>query len=123
RRGMARHVTRRAFLAATAASAVACGGIGSPGTPTPEPVQGGLKGIDDLPRPSATPTPTPTTATKLAPGRPDGFVAVAPRVMGSGGVEGVSLRLFAGDQPASGDVRAQLTKDGQVVAEASGAIA
>src|SRR5438067_9554114 len=102
---MARHVTRRAFLAATAASAVACGGIGSPGTPTPEPVQGGLKGIDDLPRQSA--TPTPATATKLAPGRPDGFVAVAPRVMGSGGVEGVSLTLFAGDQPASGDVRAQ----------------
>ncbi|HEY3107844.1 MAG TPA: alpha-2-macroglobulin family protein [Chloroflexota bacterium] len=119
---MARHVSRRVFLAATAVSAVACGGIGvQPGTP--EPVPGGLKGIDELAGSSPTPAVGPSARPTVVSARPDGFVAVAPRVLRGGGVEAVSLALFAGDQPASGDVRAQLVKDGQVVVEASAAIA
>src|SRR5262245_60517122 len=124
-RMMARPVSRRVFLAATAAASVACGGVGGAPTPTPEPAGGGLKGIDDLTGPAATPGagPRPTPAagapTPLSADRPDGFVAVAPRVLRSGGVEALSVALFAGDRPASGDVRAQLSKEGRVVAEAS----
>src|SRR5262245_30858242 len=105
RRGMtnraARHVSRRLFLAATALSAVACGGMGAREMPDPTP--GGVKGIDDLAGPSPTPAPAPTRGApiRLAPGRPDGFVAVAPRSLRSRGVESVSVSLFAGDQPAS----------------------
>src|SRR5262249_57094862 len=73
--------------------------------------------------PPATPAAGPPTPLALAADRPDGFVAVAPRVLRSGGVEALSVALFAGDRPASGDVRAQLSKDGRVVAEASGSIA
>ena len=85
---MTRRVSRRTFLAATATvvSAVACRELAPtpkearrPVPPTPVPAT-------DVP--PVVPTPTTTAVVKQV---PDGYVAVAPRVLRSGQVEIVIL--------------------------------
>ncbi|MGI5835835.1 MAG: alpha-2-macroglobulin family protein [Chloroflexota bacterium] len=49
----------------------------------------------------------------------DGYLVVAPRVMRSGQKETVSVSLFHGDKPASGDIRLALFRDGSEMAAAS----
>ena len=73
---------------------------------------------------ASTPTLTPVpTATR--PSRPDavsdevdGYLALAPAVLRSGQTEGISVSLFSGQQPARGEVRLVLRKDGDPVASA-----
>ena len=66
----------------------------------------------------ATPTPTarPTPRVEVVPGlAPDSFVAVVPRTLRTGYTERVSVSLFNGDQPVSGDVRLTLFDRGASV--------
>lgn len=122
---MAGRISRRTVLAATAATGAVAAGVGAlalwggrsgPGEPVPTP--GGLPAAE-------TPVPSTPTATPLpvVAGAPDGFVAVAPRVLRAGQAETVSLVLFRGGQPARDTVSVALLKDGRSVASASGEIA
>ena len=65
-----------------------------------------------------TPTPTagPTPRVEVVPGlAPDSFVAIVPRTLRTGYTERVSVSLFNGDQPVSGDVRLTLFDRGASV--------
>jgi hypothetical protein len=124
---MAGRVSRRTVLAATAATgAVAAGagafafwgGRGGWGEPTPSGTPGATPGAATpgvAPSPAATPMP-------VVAGAPDGYIAVAPRVLRAGQAESVSLALFKGDQPARDTVSVALLKDGRAVADASGEV-
>ncbi|MBI2940853.1 MAG: alpha-2-macroglobulin [Chloroflexi bacterium] len=126
---MTKPVSRRTFLVttATALSGVACSAL-SPTQPTPEP------GGPQTP-PPAEPTPAKGERPPIAipslplPGlfggveEPDGYIAVAPRVLRTGQVEAVSLSLFRGDHPATGDVTVSLVKSGRSLADGTGRVA
>lgn len=101
---MAKQVTRRAFLKATAimASAVACSGPSIIRPPT-----------------AATTPMTVPSLDEMA----DGYVALAPRVLRTGQTESVSLALFRGDRPATSTVYISLVRDGRSVLDASARVA
>ena len=86
----------------------------STATPAPEP--------SPMPSPVPTdePTPVPTPSVVVDPTLvPDSFVAVAPKILRSGYTEQVSVSLFAGDAPASGNVRLTLFQGDIEVSTAS----
>ncbi|HVC32044.1 MAG TPA: alpha-2-macroglobulin family protein [Chloroflexota bacterium] len=119
--------SRRAFLAVSVAglSAVACSGP-SPFAlrrPGPTPIVP-LPGRSATPLPALTAGPTPLLPTpSVGPAQTvDGYVAVAPSVLRAGQREAISLSLFQGDQPASGDVTVALSQNGQPVANATARI-
>ncbi|MSP13102.1 MAG: alpha-2-macroglobulin [Chloroflexi bacterium] len=82
-------------------------------TPTPRPTAG-----------ASQPTPTSTRQIQVLPssGPASSYLAVAPKVLRSGQTETISISLFDGQKPASGNVQVALLKDGRSVAEASGLI-
>ena len=53
---------------------------------------------------------------------PDGYVALAPRVLRSGQTEGISVSLFSGREPAAGLVEISLLNDQKVLSQVSGRI-
>ena len=118
---MVGRVSRRTVLTATAATGVVAagagawtlwGGRGEPADPTPPatPPAGGTPVV------AAAPAATPMA---VVAGTPDGFLAVAPRVLRAGQAEAVSVALFRGDRPARDTVSVALLKDGRPVADAS----
>lgn len=127
---MTNKVSRRVFLTATAtlvAGLVACRElppnppvVSGPPTSTPTSLPPGAPTPTLLPIGVPTPTrmPLPQVASTA-----DGYVAVAPRVLREGQIESVSLSLFRGEQPGSGDVAVALLKDGKAVLDVSGRIA
>ena len=91
-----------------------CDGTG----PTTEPHRPLETPVTQTPTPTAGPTPTarPTPRVEVVPGlAPDSFVAVVPRTLRTGYTERVSVSLFNGDRPVSGQVRLTLLDDGASV--------
>ena len=68
------------------------------------------------------PGPTATAVPVVSSGKVDGYLALAPAVLRSGQTEHVSVSLFSGNQPAVGDVRLALLRDGRLVAEGNASI-
>ena len=97
------------------------------GTPNPAPTQRPTPTVTlgRTPTPIHTPFPTPTprpVVPIVTSDPPDGYVALAPRLLRSGQTEGISVSLFSGQDPAMGVVQISLAKDGNAVAQASGRI-
>ena len=88
--------------------------------PTSPPVPATPAPISPTPTPLPTPTGVPMPGIVVEPGvKADSFVAVAPSTLRAGYTEQVSVSLFNGDQPASGNVRLSLLVGDTVVSTGS----
>ena len=89
-------------------------------TPSPVPTSPPVPATPAPIRPTPTPTGVPTPGIVVEPGvKADSFVAVAPSTLRAGYTEQVSVSLFNGDQPASGNVRLSLLVGDTVVSTGS----
>ena len=82
-------------------------------TPTPDGGTGLAAPTVEL-SPAPTPTPTPVLPTEV-----DGYMALAPVTLRSGQQENISISLFAGQNPASGEVSLALLHQGRALANSS----
>ena len=95
-------------------------GPGGTATPTPTPrrvvtVPGLAADPNSGPGGTATPTPTPRRVVTVPGLAADSFIAVVPRTLRTGYSERVSVSLFNGDRPVSGNVRLTLLDAGTSV--------
>ena len=91
-------------------------------SPTTEPHRPLETPVAQTPTPTAGPAPTarPTPRVEVVPGlAPDSFVAVVPQTLRTGYTEWVSVSLFNGDRPVSGNVRLTLLDKGASVSSVS----
>ena len=94
--------------------------VGPVPTPSPVPTSPPVPATPAPIRPTPTPTGVPTPGIVVEPGvKADSFVAVAPSTLRAGYTEQVSVSLFNGDQPASGNVRLSLLARDTVVSTGS----
>ena len=89
-------------------------------SPTTEPHRPLETPVAQTPTPTAGPTARPTPRVEVVPGiAPDSFVAVVPQTLRTGYTERVSVLLFNGDRPVSGNVRLTLLDKGASVSSVS----
>ena len=129
--GTASFGTPKVFMPATATPAApdtapsSSDDVPSPADKARVPTNTAPPAMDRAPVPTDTPPVTPSQPKEelaVLPEKVDGYLALAPAQLRSGQLEGISLSLFQGQQPARGDVAVALMRGGNPVANSQATI-
>ena len=129
--GTASFGTPKVFMPATATPAApdtapsSSDDVPSPADKARVPTNTAPPAMDRTPAPTDTPPVTPSQPKEelaVLPEKVDGYLALAPAQLRSGQLEGISLSLFQGQQPARGDVAVALMRGGNPVANSQATI-